>query len=551
MTILFALLVYTVLIVYLQRKIWHAMPGIVFPLFTFILYYWTLAGSWLFTLDQLSGQSGKRIGLNYYYLLDKMFAVRIDNTYLLSISLYAIFILLFQLAILLGIRYFFKKASVAIVFPARVIQSNYFALFALTLTIASFVIVKDLIYYSLILNESVYINIRSTQIPHYTIHQYLNWTLIVSLFMYLGLYYRKDETFLIVRKPTVFFWCVFAICNLYLVMIGSRHETFFAGIIAGILFIYPHKKWKAVYKTVLFFGLLWMFILALNDPFRSLMPVIGQKTGLTALVSSQTNQRNAAIFRQDRTFLVHRSEKQSRELIRMAHSGDTSIVVAKDTVTLAKTLVLNRVSGKELIVEKDGKRIEIPNPHVTDVYQCIGTSQKVFKTIASIVFSNELFSGHFSMYGILSRDVSPQPGVSFNSLLYSFVPSFSGVERPLDSYGYYARKMSFTEGQGFTINHISSWYLNFGYFGLIIGPVFLAFMLLFPMHVFLYSRKTNRRFIAWIALCGTTAFAAMIIRSGPEAIKALLYEAILIPLFIVISAICWQRIQDKWFKRHE
>jgi hypothetical protein len=42
---------------------------------------------------------------------------------------------------------------------------------------------------------------------------------------------------------------------------------------------------------------------------------------------------------------------------------------------------------------------------------------------------------------------------------------------------------------------------------------------------------------AVIALCGTTGFAAMMVRSGPESFKALLYESIIIPIFIVYASI--------------
>ena len=525
------------------------MPNVVFPVFTFILYYWTLAGSWLFTLDQMSGQSGKHIGLNYYYLLEKMFLVKLDNYYLLSISLYAFFIILFQVAVWGGLKYYFKKPVVQTVFVPRRINANYIAVFALALCLFSFLIVKDVIFYTLILKESVYLNIRTTAIPNYTLHQYLNWTMVVSLFLYLGLYYRRDRIFLHVTKPGILFWSSFVIGNLYLVMIGTRHEVFFAGILACIVYVYPFRRWKDCLRTLIPLGVVWLLILAMNDPVRSLMPVIGAKTGLTAAVSSETNVHYAKIYAKDRTFIAHRSEKESARIISLKTPGDTTLYVGKDTVTVKKELLLNRDQTEDLYVFNGKKNVKIPSTHVSKAYQRGGLGSKLFSTFSALVFSNELFSGHFSMYGILSRNVPPKPGISFKNLLYSFIPSVIVKERPEDSYQYYAGKMDFPPGQGFTINHISAWYLNFGYFGLLLGPLVMAFILLLPLYLLHYSTKINRRFIAWMALCSITAFGAVLTRSGPEVYKALLYEAILIPLLILFSAIWWEKIRGRLFKR--
>jgi hypothetical protein len=46
---------------------------------------------------------------------------------------------------------------------------------------------------------------------------------------------------------------------------------------------------------------------------------------------------------------------------------------------------------------------------------------------------------------------------------------------------------------------------------------------------------------AIIALCGITGFAAMMVRSGPESFKALVYESILIPLLVVYASITFDK----------
>ena len=241
MIILVSLILASIIICWIQFKIWSIEHNIVFPIFTTIFYFWSLAGSWLFCFDQLT-HFGKRIGLQYYYLLEKMFYVHYDATYLKVIWMYAIFIILFQLFIYLGIQRVKKIATIEKVNTSIHFQPTAFVAIALLFLCISVWIVKDVIIYSLLLHESVYLNIRSAAINNYTIHQYACWIMIVSLFVYVGLFLKQKDSAITVKKPGVFFWIVFVICNLYLVMIGSRHEVFFGGIVVFILIYYTFRR---------------------------------------------------------------------------------------------------------------------------------------------------------------------------------------------------------------------------------------------------------------------------------------------------------------------
>lgn len=178
-------------------------------------------------------------------------------------------------------------------------------------------------------------------------------------------------------------------------------------------------------------------------------------------------------------------------------------------------------------------------------YQNNSNFTKLMLTLSNVIFSNEMFAGHFSMYGVLSKNVPTKIGFSFKNLLYSFIPSTIVKKRPMDSYTFYAQQMGFKSGQGFTINYITAWYLNFSYFGLILGPLFLAALLLLPFYLATRLKSNVAQLFSIIALCGITGFAAMMVRSGPESFKALVYESIMIPLFIVYAAIFVQKIWNQ------
>jgi hypothetical protein len=134
--------------------------------------------------------------------------------------------------------------------------------------------------------------------------------------------------------------------------------------------------------------------------------------------------------------------------------------------------------------------------------------------------------------------------------LYSFIPSTIVQKRPLDSYTFYAQEMGFKPGQGFTVNYITAWYLNFSYFGLILGPLFLSFILLLPFYLATKLKRNLFHLFAIIAMCGITGFAAMMVRTGPESLKALMYESILIPMFIVYAAISFDKARNFFSKKY-
>src|SRR5579864_8875766 len=63
------------------------------------LYYWSLFGAWYIVIDKTGGFSGK----NYGYLEGKLFSIALDQNYLIALGLYAGFIILVELTLLLAV----------------------------------------------------------------------------------------------------------------------------------------------------------------------------------------------------------------------------------------------------------------------------------------------------------------------------------------------------------------------------------------------------------------------------------------------------------------
>jgi len=553
MVALLILAIISILIFWLQRKTWRIEKNIVFPIVTAVFYFWSLAGSWLFCLDKITG-IGESIGLKYHYLMDKMFKVELDETYYLVIALYGLFIITYQLVCLR----FLKKKNTKITDESKTdyapihLSSLPVVLVAILCLIGSFLIVKEVIYFSLILSESVYINVRSSGVNYYSVHQYFNWTMILTLYVYLGLYYSNGIRFVKVKKPSVLFWVMFFVANIYLVLIGSRHETFLVGIIALLLFSFPHRSIRKSLKLYVLFGGFFCFILVVNDPIRAMLPNIASKIGLTGSINTSSNRVKAELFQLDRSFVVHRSEEKAREFIRLESLKDTIVMVYSDSIKLEK---LDLSIRKQVFFEQikdhpnflivDGQQMKLPNAMISGAYRNMSFVEKVVHSVTSIVFSNELFAGHFSLYGIIKYDVKPKIGLSFRALLEMVKPKSSRSKGVLDSYGYYAKELNFPEGQGFTINHISGWYLNFSYFGIPIGGGILALIII---GAFLKQSlaKTGVKELIWlIILCSITAFSAMLVRGGPEAFKSMIIEAIIIPIIIFYGAILFTQMSTK------
>src|SRR6266852_1975612 len=90
----------TVVIAILALALYRRERDVGVLLSTGALYYWSLYGAWFLVIDKLGGFSGK----SYHYLEYKLFPVALDANYMLSLALYAGFIVIAQLVLLLTLR---------------------------------------------------------------------------------------------------------------------------------------------------------------------------------------------------------------------------------------------------------------------------------------------------------------------------------------------------------------------------------------------------------------------------------------------------------------
>lgn len=538
MTALLILLLVSAAIGFVQVRIWRIYKNLTFPIVTAVLYFWSLMGAWLFVFDRLTGV-GKDIGFAYYYLLDKMFRVNLDGTYNLVIISYGAFILLFQGFVYLGIKRLKRK------FPENRDQETQgvkpftasqvpFLLIALVSMLGSLYFVKDVLISALLLHESIYSNVRAGGVPLYSLHQYFNWIMVFSFAWYLALYYRKDNEIAVVKKPGVVFWLCFILMVSYLSVIGTRHELFLGGLFFILFVSYPYKS---IRRNKLFYGtffIVFFFVLALNDPMRGMASNLMEKVGITAMVDSPESRKQADIYSSDRTYFLHRDPEKSKRIIESFKHRDTTFVVKGDTIVMKQIEFMAQTKEHPDKIIYHGKMYRINNQFVSYGYKKLGMGERILKAGTNILFSNELFAGHFSMYGIYSHHVSPSYGIALRNLVGS---------KKQDTYHYYADQLHLPHDQGFTINHISSWYLNFGYFGFVLGAFLLAICYLVPVYL-LHAFKKKRRqvFFVLTALLGMVAYMPLIIRSDLLVFEGMIKQVIIVPALIWLAVVIYGRL---------
>jgi hypothetical protein len=169
-------------------------------------------------------------------------------------------------------------------------------------------------------------------------------------------------------------------------------------------------------------------------------------------------------------------------------------------------------------------------------------------SVLSLMASNEMFAGHMSMYGAVYYDVPLTYGGSFNYLLHSMIPRFVEVTRPVDSYQHYTAAIHYTEVQGFTINHATGWYVNFGMLGVAMGALLLGLLVGYAFRIQYIVNASNWFWyiVQTILLLSIASFFPALIRTGPEGYKALFFEAIIIPsmlLYVVYKISSIMRMQ--------
>ena len=293
----------TCIILFLSLKIWRKTKEVSFLLGIGLIYYWSLLGAWFVVYDNITGNKGKDFGLHYYYLFEKLFPVEADHIYLYSLALYSLFIIVVQIVILC----FTKKRPDFIQQEFRPLKINHFLLIAMCIgaVIVSLTMVWRNVLIAAISEQSVHLITQQNPDKYFTLHQLLNHTSAVAL--YIGFIscicgdnarYINGE-----RKRFTMLLYVIAIFFVsgYLLFLGNKKEILFGGII-GILFYIQNIKYRINYKWVILIITIIIFPLFFNDALRSISPTFlleyfqleGDYYLETEIVSSGFTVKNAA-----------------------------------------------------------------------------------------------------------------------------------------------------------------------------------------------------------------------------------------------------------------
>jgi hypothetical protein len=530
----FILLLISFLICFIQFKIWKITPNVIFPVCTFIFYYWSLAGAWIFTIDQSFGEFGKQLNMSYYVYLEKVYPVRLDNTYAQMILYYGLFILMFQLTVFFIIKkkYVNKvaKKSLKLIF----IDTRIVSLMILIFIIISFVIVKIPIYKSIMLEESIYANVRKGLVPFYSFHQLFNLSACFLSYFTLAVYLKNDEDsqFKIVKTKLgfIFFVLMFVSTNVWLVFLGNKHEILILGITSFLFLSYPVLKIHH-FKSLILLTVILFISFVLTDPIRSLAPVLLKPFKQASFITNSNTQIRIANYVKLEAEKNYQTYKDIIEKKKLLLNEDENESFEKDKIIESST---DTISSKMIVEKKEKINHNIHVKNVSYLYHGKSKFDQLKIAIATIAFSNEMFSGQFSLYASLKENIPISIGHSFYSAFCVFIPRSLLEERPVSSYEYYSKKLNLDPSQGFTINHATDWYLNFGFIGVLLGGVFWGVIISFLYLGSVVVVSDVLKNLSFLALISVTAYFSMIIRGGIDVLKVIVFESILIPILLLL-----------------
>lgn len=407
------------------------------------MYYWSLFGAWYIVIDKSGGWSGK----HYHYLERKMFPVALDGDYLITLCLYAVFVVLVQLTLLALV-----PSRQARPLPRLPLRHDPVLLMTFLAGLGSLLLIQDEIAAAWATHTSAYVYTRSHPSQWFTLHQVLNRAALLPAAIGFAtlLTDAKNRYFVNIRKRYTLLGYALVLggmCALTF-LLGNKNEVL-AALIAGVL-AYTGGLVRPRWLKIGLAAALGIWFLFSIDYFRAF--------AVSDIAAALSTERGAADI------------------------GEVARFVTS---------------------------------------------------------SNESYAAHFSMYGVLSRNVEPRFGYSIYSLACSIVPRILWPDRPRDIYLYYSESVGTIQNQGYSVHHATGWYLNFGYLGVALGAVTMGFAWAWCINA---KRRIGGRTglpFRLFAIVAPWFFAACLppmLRAGPEAYKGFVVEGALIPVVVLIAA---------------
>ena len=194
------------------------------------LYYWSLYGAWFIVIDKTGGFSGK----NYQYLESKLFPIALDGNYLLTLGLYAGFIILVELTLLAAVEPPRENRASA----PLLLRHEPILLIGLGAGVASLLLVADKLGAAWALHMSAYEYTRSQTDEWFTLHQVLNRVALIPPAIGLAVLAAGKRSRVLVsagRRYTL--WAYLALLagmGVFTFVLGNKNEVLVA-LVAGVL----------------------------------------------------------------------------------------------------------------------------------------------------------------------------------------------------------------------------------------------------------------------------------------------------------------------------
>jgi hypothetical protein len=274
----------TVVIAALTLALYRKTKNVGFIIGVAALYYWTLYGAWYIVIDKTGGFSGK----HYQYLEGKMFALALDNDYMLTLALYAGFIIVIQLTLLITLKVD-KRTEI----PRLVMHHGPILVLAALAGLGSLYIIKDKLSEAWALNTSAYFYTRRETGQWFTLHQMLNRVAMLPVAIGFATLAAGEHSRYFVSVVRRYTWpgylAVFAGMAAFTFVLGNKNEGF-TMLLMGLLAYVASVKKPSLVKTGLVV-IAGMWFLAAVDFFRG-TPISEMRDALNQRVEEASDVGN-------------------------------------------------------------------------------------------------------------------------------------------------------------------------------------------------------------------------------------------------------------------
>jgi hypothetical protein len=270
---------------------WRARdPGLVIGMAA--LYYWSLYGAWAIVIDKTGGFSGK----NYHYLEQKLFPISLDRDYLVTLGLYAGFIVVVQLTMLVMVERPRPRALARVALRHDPILALGFLAAA-----GSIFLMWDKLGSAVALNLSGYQYTRTETDQWFTLHQVLNRLALIAPAIGVATLAagRTSRFFISVRRTytCAAYLLLFGVMATFTFVLGNKNEIL-AALVAGLLAYLGSAARPRIVRVALLAGMGVWFLYAIDYfrgvPMSKLAESVGEHWKDAAPIDSLVPSSNEA-----------------------------------------------------------------------------------------------------------------------------------------------------------------------------------------------------------------------------------------------------------------